>query len=697
MKLFIYDKFWDALLKLNKGTQGKVTEFISKFRDNSKSAAINLEAIKTFKDQSIKTARIDQKYRAIIKEVTPGELYLLIWVDNHDEAMDWAKNKIIDWNDQTQAYQVFSIDETVAAIADASVDIAADLFMKSYDSEQMFKIGVPEILIPSVLKITDLAGLEKLEEYLPVDVFENLFYLLDGANIEHLMTEIQEGLNNKEAIASKNNSRSFIELTDDEILNEALQGSLQKWKYYLHPSQSTFVHGDFKGSIKLSGGAGTGKTVAALHRLKFLSQNKNLDKPILFTTFTKELSENLKALANDLQIAPTAFEINNIDALAFGLAKEYKLILSSDKVFGLGAVKKPQEVWEQTLEELLSPFDADFLQSEFEQVVLLQNIKNQAEYLKASRVGRGKPITKKQRVDAWAVIESFLKNKQESHLFYKEEIFNLVSSYLKEHEIHPYSHVIVDELQDFSNVELNFIRSLCPESANDLFLVGDPLQNIYNKKINFSKAGINIRGNRSKRLRINYRTTEEIKNLALSIVNDEDYDNFDGEAESKKGYLSLFHGDQPEYRTYKSKDDELTEILEDVKTILINGFHYNDIAIAARTRDSVNDFRNYLHKNNIPYVDKHLLNSKNEGVRLTTFHGLKGLEFKQVYLVDVNERTLPLKPTGFANLTEPEQEQIIKTEKALFYVACSRAVQRVMITGVGTRSSLVKTSVLHNA
>ena len=407
---------------------------------------------------------------------------------------------------------------------------------------------------------------------------------------------------------------------------------------------------------------------------------------------TKELSENLKALANDLQIAPAAFEINNIDALAFGLAKEYKLILSSDKVFGLGAVKKPQEVWEQTLEELLSPFDADFLQSEFEQVVLPQNIKNQAEYLKASRVGRGKPITKKQRVDAWAVIESFLKNKQESHLFYKEEIYNLVSSYLREQEIYPYSHVIVDELQDFSNVELNFIRSLCPESANDLFLVGDPLQNIYNKKINFSKAGINIRGNRSKRLRINYRTTEEIKNLALSIVNDEDYDNFDGETESKKGYLSLFHGAQPEYRTYKSKDDELTEILEDLKTIILNGFHYNDIVIAARTRDSVNDFRNHLHRNNIPYVDKHLLNSKNEGVRLTSFHGLKGLEFKQVYLVDVNERTLPLKPTGFANLTEPEQEQIIKTEKALFYVACSRAVQRVMITGVGTRSSLVKIS-----
>src|SRR4051794_19920096 len=102
MKLFIYDKFWDALLSLNKTTQTKVTEFISKFRTNSKSAAIHLEPIQTFKDQSLKTARIDQKYRAILKEVKASEVYLLVWVDNHDEAMDWAKNKIIDWNEQTQ-------------------------------------------------------------------------------------------------------------------------------------------------------------------------------------------------------------------------------------------------------------------------------------------------------------------------------------------------------------------------------------------------------------------------------------------------------------------------------------------------------------------------------------------------------------------------------------------------------------------
>ncbi|MDD3543634.1 MAG: AAA family ATPase, partial [Petrimonas sp.] len=348
MKLFIYDKFWDAFLKINKGTQSKVTDFISKFRTDSKSAAINLEAISTFKDQSLRTARIDQKYRAILKEVQAGELYLLVWIDNHDEAMDWAKNKRIDWNEQTQAYQVFSLDESIEK-ENREVVESTDLFMGKYGGKELMELGVPEVLIPSVLKVKNIDDLGQLENYLPDDAFENLFYLLDGASMDAVLTIVREGLNEESSIESKNNARSFIELTDDEMLNEALQGSLQKWKYYLHPSQSTFVYGQFKGAIKLSGGAGTGKTVAALHRLKFLSEHKTDPQPILFTTFTKELTENLKSLALGLNISERSFHIENIDALAFRLAQKYHLLPGTAKLFGLSAVVKPMELWEEVL------------------------------------------------------------------------------------------------------------------------------------------------------------------------------------------------------------------------------------------------------------------------------------------------------------------------------------------------------------
>lgn len=689
MKLFIYDKFWDAFLNINKGTQSKITEFMSKFRTNSKSSALKLKSISTFKDQSLRTARVDEKYRAILKEVTPGELYLLVWVDNHDEAMDWAKNKVIDWNEQTQAYQVFSIDDTVTIEASHAPTSEKLLFMGLYSEDDLIAIGVPEVLMPAVLKVEDFSGLEKLENYLPVDAFENLFYLLDGASIESLKIDISQGKQGEDTLGSKNNARSFIEFTNDEILNEALRGPLHKWKYYLHPSQSAVVNGDFKGAVKISGGAGTGKTVAALHRLKYLAAQNTSGLPILFTTFTKELSENLSSLANDLEIPQQQYKILNIDALAFQLAQEFNLRQPTDKVFGMNAVKKPEEVWEEVLEEHLASFDEDFLKQEFEEVVLVQNVHTSTDYLKASRVGRGKAISRKQRLEIWKLIELFLDKKIASRLYYKEEIYNMVSSYLKEIREIVFSHVIVDELQDFSNVELNFIRSLTTVGENDLFLAGDPLQNIYDRKINFSKAGINIRGTRSKRLRINYRTTEEIKNLAISVILNEKYDDFDGEEEAKAGYLSLFHGPKPAYRLFSSKEEELSNVKEEILSLLEAGVHYNEIVIAARTRDSVNDFRNYLHQQSILYVDKHLLNSTNEGVRIATFHGLKGLEFKHVFLVDVNDRTFPRLPFDYTSLSEIEKLQILKTEKSLFYVAASRAIQQLSISGVGLKSSLL--------
>ncbi|MDD4777508.1 MAG: 3'-5' exonuclease [Fermentimonas sp.] len=693
MKLFIYERFWDAFLKLNKTTQTKVTGFISKFRTDSKSAAINLESISTFKDQSLRTARVDDKYRAIIKEVKASNVYLLVWIDNHDDAMEWAKNKVIDWNEQTKAYQVFTIDESVEIIAEKQVDSAVSpLFMGKYGYKDLLEIGVPQALVPSVLYINNFSALEDMMDYLPNDAFENLFYLLDGANIESLKSEIKNGLETEsdDELNSKNNARSFFELTDDVLFNEALQGPLQKWKYYLHPSQSSLVNRDFNGAVKLSGGAGTGKTVVALHRLKYLAENKTNGKPILFTTFTKELSKNLESLAAELKVKSGTYRIENIDALAFELANEYRLIESNDRIIGLSNVKSDRDLWSNFLDEQLVAYDEEFLKSEFDDVILTQNVQTLQDYLKASRVGRGRAISRRQRIELWEVFEAFNVERKNQNLLYKEEIYNLVSSYLNEQNISVFSHVIVDELQDFSNVELNFIRSLVKEGVNDLFMVGDPLQNIFNKKIVFSRSGINIRGQRSKRLRINYRTTEEIKKLAISIIQDEEFDDFDGGKEDKTGYLSLFHGVKPEYKVFDDKQKELDFVFEEITNLIEKGVYYNEIVIAARTRDSVKDFTNKLHQEGMPYITRDLLNPNNEGVRLTTFHGIKGLEFKHVFLTDVNKRTLPFLPYNFNSLTEVEKQEILKKEKSLFYVASSRAIQRLVISGIGEKSELVK-------
>lgn len=699
MKLLFYDKFFESLIELPKGIQKKVVEFQKKFRENSKSSGIHLEPIQGFKDSSLRSARVDQTYRAIIKIPEAGETYFLLWVDHHDKAYEWATNKIFQWNDNTQSMQVFTapevVEKEVESIQELGLRDDKKLFSDFSDGD-LLKIGVPEVLLPSIRIIENLDGLEKIEKFLPQDTFENLFYLADGASIEQLIFEIEEGKteadSEEEQLGSINNQRSFIELTDDEVFNEILEGNLKKWKYYLHPSQRKLVNGSFTGTVKVSGGAGTGKTVAALHRMKFLAENKKAGEKILFTTYTRALTENLKKLAVDLEIDMKGITISNIDALAFDLVKDLSLIKQDYKVFGLHSIKTPEEIWEEVLSIELSPFDQEFLSKEYDEVILYHDIKNLEGYLKVPRIGRGKAISRTQRKDVWNLVEKYNKAKASYRFYHKEELYNLLVNFLKSNETKVFDYGLVDELQDFSNVELRVIRSLVPEKANDLFLVGDPLQKIYDKRINFSQAGLNIRGKRSKRLRINYRTTEEIKKLALSIINDEDYDNFDGQKEEKGGYVSLFHGKPPRYTVFHSKNQEIEYVIQEIQSLLEGGYKAEEIAVSSRTKNGLKDFKSALHLKNLPYTEYEQgskLRHQN-GINLLTFHNIKGLEFKQVFLVDVNNRTCPRHFESFDDLPDTEKHTYIKSEKSLLYVAVSRAIQRVEITGIGNKSQLIK-------
>jgi superfamily I DNA/RNA helicase len=559
--------------------------------------------------------------------------------------------------------------------------------------EQLFKVAIPEVLLPSVRKIKSLADLEKLEPFLPADAFENLFYLADGANIDLLIAETEEGKlaesSPEEKTGSINNQRSFIELTDDQFLDDIQSGTLHKWKYYLHPSQRRLVDAHFNGPVKVSGGAGTGKTVVALHRLKYLASLPALStKPILFTTFTKSLTENLKDLAQDLAIPADRIRIENMDALAFGLLKKYQLIDDSTRIFGLNSVKKAAEVWEEMLESELIGYDKSFLMREYEDVVLLNNVRTFEEYLRTSRVGRGKALSRRQRKEVWDLLEKFRQIKEDSAYYYKEEVYNLLYNYLTENGLLEFGAIIVDELQDFSNVELRLIRALVEEKPNDLFLVGDPLQKIYDRKISFSKVGIQIRGKRSRRLRINYRTTEEIKRCAVSIIQECAFDDFDGEEEARAGYVSLYHGQSPQYLVYRAKEEEIEAIYSQIKACIANGSQHADICVASRTRDGVKEMKSYLHKLNIPYFETTTDAKKGsrQGIRLLTFHSMKGLEFRHVFLMDINSRTLPLLPAAYASWEEAEKEAYLRSEKALMYVACTRAVQTVQISGIGNKS-----------
>lgn len=704
MKLIIYDKCWDAIVKLPKTIQKKIPEFLNKFREDSRSSAIHLEPISTFKDSSLRTARITKKYRAIIRVPESGDMYHLLWIDNHDEAMAWAENKRFEWNSNTQSFQVFTAPEAVEEQVQQSQRIQPeeatkkeDTFLTQFKNDQLVKIGVPEVLLPAVRKLNSLRDLEKIESYLPVEAFENLFYLFDGLDIREIIAEVEEGKTAgsdiEEQVLSANNQRSFFELSDDDVLNDMLRGDLQKWKIFLHPSQRKLVESSFKGATKVTGGAGTGKTVAALHRVKRLAEQEygRKGKPILFTTFTKSLTKNLDKEFRGMRIDPTIVHLNNIDAFGVETAKQLGLIAEDPKILDYESKEANLDLWEEVLEFELSEFDSDFLDTEYKEVILFHNVKEANEYYKVPRIGRVKRISRKNKMEIWRLVKRFEAIKKERNYVNIGQVYNMLFDYYKDAEEKPYGHVIADEIQDFSNIELRLLRVLVDEGPNDIFLVGDPLQRIYSRKINFSKAGINIQGRRSKRLKINYRTTEEIKKTAITTLQGITFDDFDGEAERKNGYVSLRHGNVPQYQVFKEKGQELNYIVNNIRELTDidkeTPFKFSDICVAGRTRSAVKEVLSKLHQENIPYYDLTSSGTGNkDSIKLSTFHNMKGLEFKVVFLIDVNFRTFPFKPFGFEEWNSKLQKEHEKRELALIYVAMTRAIHVLELTGVGEKS-----------
>jgi DNA helicase IV len=693
INLFIYDRFFDAFAKLPQAVQKKTREFMKKFRENPYSNAINYEKINTFKDPNLRTVRIDQTYRAIIHAPKEGSNFHLLWVDNHDEAMDWAKNKVFEWNRETQASQVFEIEEKSFTKENASTKVDNASFLSAFSNEQLLKIGIPESYLETVKTINDIDDLEKYQPLLPVDAFDNLFYLLDGLSIQSIIEEIEEGTNKDEASGlSVNSQRNFVLIDNDDKLDELLSGDFAKWKIFLHPSQNIVAYSNFKGTVKVSGGAGTGKTIAALHRLKFLSRNiKQGDKPIFFTTYTKSLVNNIEQSVNDLGINRENVIIKNLHAYAIDFAKQKNIISANTRII---FENQEKELWQTALDLNASTFDEYFFHEEYNDVILFNNVKTLDEYLRTARVGRTQRIGRQDKIDIWTNIERYKELKNKENKLSLNELIVLLSDFLEQNpDAKPFSHVICDELQDLSNIELRFIRNLTPAGENDLFLVGDPLQNIYNKQINFSKCSINIRGKRSKRLKVNYRTTEEIKKLAISTIKEIPFDNFDGEEESKNGYISLMHGDKPVYMIFDSKEEECQYVINYIKSAIAEkAIRLNEICIAARTHQNLDSIKNHLYQSNITYtylsgepdqkIDNNLI--------ISTFHNTKGLEFKFMILIGVDKENTPYKPPYFMGLDEIHQKTYIKSETSLLYVAISRAIGNLLITGTGMKSNIVK-------
>ena len=526
MRLFLSETCFEPLFALPKKIQTKVVNFQKKFRECTTANGMHLEPIAQFNDDSMRTARIDDNYRAVIG-IIDNNAYLL-FVGTHEAAYNWGIRKKLVWNNHTQACQIVTMQQTTETILNTSSYEPQESFpFTNIPEEKMLKIGVPQELVAQVMHIKSLDDLDPLEEFLPSDAYENIFNLLDGEDIDNIIAEIVEGQAkaDEDQLLSNNNKRRFVELTDDEDLQRILDNDMDKWQLFLHPSQQKLVDADYKGTMKVSGGAGTGKTVAALHRLKHLCENP--DAKVLFTTYTRTLKENLDELIKKMDICRSRCTLNNIDQVLIETARQYK-VKEGYKVLDYSGDEESLKLWREVLETEVTEFDEKFLYDEYIDVIVYFGNTDAKSYMMQQRVGRTKALSRKQRLEIWKLVEKYVALKQERKVVDRLELFNETTRYLNDNNVRPYTNVIADEFQDFSNPELKFLRALVAEGSNDLFLTGDPMQRIYSgRKINFGAAGINVRGVRSRRLKINYRTTEPIKRVAVSVIKGIDYDDID--------------------------------------------------------------------------------------------------------------------------------------------------------------------------
>ena len=700
IKVAVSDDFMEAFMSVPKHQQKKVRQFMTKFRQNPRSSGINYEKIQGAADPKLRSVRIDQTYRGIVMKPDSGDVYLLLWVDHHDDAYQWARNKLVQIHPATGSIQVLPTDRAVPTNGDATAGgedkAPTDLFAEHRDRE-LVRLGIPEALLPLVRTIESEEQLDKLQAYLPAEAYEALFLLAAGytpreVDNELLFARANEDVDTEDyaaALSEPHSQRRFAVVEDEEELEQMLDAPLEKWRVFLHPSQRRLMTMQANGPVRVLGGAGTGKTVVAMHRAVWLVENTfaEEDDRLLFTTFTRNLAadieENLQLIASPEVMA--RIEVVNLDAWVSQFLRQQGYSYRID--YG----EQTNDLWEQTL--LIGPEDADpiFLRNEWEQVVQPKGIDTARVYMRTSRIGRGTPLQRSERKKIWPVFEEYRSLLEENKLRERPDAFRDARQILQDAgDILPYRSVVVDEAQDMGMQAFKLIRQIIPggDQPNDLFIVGDAHQRIYDRQVVLGHCGINIVG-RGRKLRINYRTTEENRRWAVGLLEGASYDNLDGGLDDQGEYKSLIRGEKPRVRTFETFRDEVSAIEGYLRDLKDEDADLRNTCIIARTRELL---MNYSGALKTAGFDTYIIQRSEAedratpGVRLCTMHRAKGLEFNRVIVAGVKEGTVPHRRALAGASDASDEERILKNERSLLYVAVTRAKREVIVTSHDTPS-----------
>lgn len=684
-KVALSQDFLLQLAKLPANVQSKVMKWAIQFQADPTSPGINYENINGARDSNLKSVRLDRDFRGIVFKPNTGDVYVLLYVDHHDQAYRWAENRKLAINPVTGAMQLVvleSITEAVPATAQVPVSapsvstakVSVEPMFASLGDRELLSLGVPEESLASVRAVSSDEQLDAMQPQLPVEAYEGLFLVAAGDTVSQVLaareTRVDRVVDTADfatALTTPESQSRFVVVNDDEAMRAIMNAPLAQWRVFLHPTQNKLASGDRSGPVRVLGGAGTGKTVLAMHRAKWLAENRTpAGKKVLFTTFTRNLArdieQNLKTLCGSNALAK--LEVSNLDAWVHGFMRaqklEHRIVYDRKQDAALQAWQAAMAVRDTKLD-----LPDDFYEQELEQVILAQGITTLEQYRTARRTGRGVVLSRSKRDAVWPVFEEYRGQLSSRKLKEVDDAYREVAGLLSSTaSVSDYSAIVVDETQDFGPQALKLLRALIPAGPNDLFFVGDGHQRIYSRnRAAMSKCGIDIRG-RSKKLYLNYRTTDEIRRHAVALLEGCEVDDLDDGNDESRRYKSLSHGPVPTVLSVDGLEAAAQKAIEFVRGWQAtrqdgSSPSFCVIASSEKNREAMSS---QLQAAGLPCVTISAQSNHADSrdvVHFATMHRAKGLEFDVVVVVA---------PSAYFGAPEETQNQ-----RKLLYVALTRA------------------------
>lgn len=677
MNFRIADTFTASLAKLTGDEQKQVKTSAFDLQLNPANPGMSFHKLDKTKDPNFWSVRVSLDIRIIVHKSASS--LLLCYVDHHDKAYSWAERRKLETHPKTGAAQLVEIRETVqeiivpAYVVNDAAAPAKQLLFDGIGRETLLTYGVPEEWLADVLN-ADEDSLLALADHLPSEAAEALLELATGGQPATPVVATSE-----DPFEHPDAQRRFRVMADSDELARALDYPWDKWTVFLHPAQRQIVEKDYNGPARVSGSAGTGKTIVALHRAVHLARN-HPDARVLLTTFSDTLANALRVklrrlISNEPRLAER-LDVESIDSVGLRL---YEMHLHTANLASRTHILR---LFENACDdESNHRFSSRFLLGEWEGVVDAWQLETWEEYRDVKRLGRKTRLPEQQRATLWKIFESVKTQLQEEGLITLPEMFSKLANELSMRKHPPYEFVVVDEAQDISVPQLRFLAGLCNDQSNGLFFAGDLGQRIFQTPFSWRSLGVDIRG-RSQTLRINYRTSHQIRMQADRLLGPEVVD-VDGNVDDRRGTVSVFNGPAPAIQTLDDEKSEAEAVSNWLKERHEGDIEAHEIAVFVRSSDEVERARNAASESGLQYkvLDEQM--ETTVGVMtISTMHLAKGLEFRAVVVMACDDEVLPSQQRIEEVADEADLEDVYNTERHLLYVACTRARDHLLVTGV---------------